>query len=135
MDIRKGLLLLLIMILVASVFFTWVVIESKNLVISGMQTTGTSYGKPGLLTLVFCALVAVFALVPRIWAHRICILCSAFNAAWALRNFLMLSTCQGGECPQRQPAFYVYLFSSIALLVLVLVQDVKLPQRNEEKSE
>src|SRR4051812_20388817 len=118
MDRKKGLLLVLLLLLMASVFFPWVAIESKNLVISGMQTAGTSYGKPGLLTLFFGGLVAVFSLVPRIWAHRICMVCSAFNVAWALRNFLMVSTCQGGECPQRQLAFYVYLISSILVLIL-----------------
>lgn len=126
MSTRKGSLLLIAAILIASVFFPWVVIQSKNIIISGMQSAGTTYGKPGVLTLFFAGMVAVFSLVPRIWAHRICMVCSAFNTGWALRNFIVLSTCQGGECPQRQTAFYVYLFSSILLLIAVLVQKMKL---------
>ena len=49
-----------------AVFFPWVVIESKNIVVSGMQSAGTTYGKPGLLSLFFAGLVAFFSLVPRI---------------------------------------------------------------------
>ena len=126
MRIKKIGLLVIAVILLATLFFPWVVIESKNIIITGMQADGTTYGKPGLLTLFFAGLTTVFSLVPRIWAHRICMICSALNAGWALRNFIILSVCQGGECPQRQPAFYLYLISSILLVIAVLIQDMKL---------
>lgn len=120
------------MLVIVSVFFPWVIIESRHIVVSGMQAAGTTYGKPGVLSLFFAVLVLVFSLVPRVWAHRITIFSSALHTGWALRNFLMLSVCQGGECPQRQPFFYVYLISSVLLLVAVLIQEVKLPPAKEE---
>jgi hypothetical protein len=113
------------LVLIGTIFFPWVVIESRGMVISGMEAAGTNYGKPGLFTLVFASLVFIFSLVPRVWAHRICVFSAALNIGWALRNFLILSACAGGECPQRQWAFYLYLFSSLFLLVAVLFQDVK----------
>ena len=134
MSARKIFLLAAAALLVVSVFFPWIIIQSKNLVVSGMQATGTAYGKPGVLSLFFTTLIVVFSLVPRIWAHRITIFCSALNAGWGLRNFLLLSVCQGGECPQRQPFFYVYLISSVLLLVAVLTQEIKLPVAKEETS-
>lgn len=129
---KKWILLVVALIVLLSVFFPWVIIESKNIVVSGMQAARTAYGKPGLFSLFFAGLVFIFSLVPRIWAHRICIFSGALNIGWALRNFLILSTCQGGECPQRQAAFYIYLFSSILLLIVVLVQEGKLPATEEE---
>lgn len=132
MRARKGSLVIIAVILIASAFFPWVIIESKNLVVSGMHADGTAYGKPGMLSLFLTVLVFVFSFVPRVWAHRMCIFSAALNAGWALRNFLLLSTCQGGECPQRQTAFYVYLISSILLLVAVLMQDMKLPAEKTE---
>ncbi|HUQ97228.1 MAG TPA: hypothetical protein VM010_06160 [Chitinophagaceae bacterium] len=132
MQIKKSALLLLALLMLGSVFFPWVVIESKGITITGMNAAGTAYGKPGVLTLLFGGLVFIFALVPRIWAHRICLFASALHAGWALRNFLILSGCQGGDCPARQPAFYVYLISSFLLLVAVLLQDVKMPAVTEE---
>ena len=131
MSARKIFLLATAVVLVVCVFFPWVIIQSKNIVVSGMHAEGTAYGKPGLLTLFFTALVVIFSLVPRVWAHRITIFSSALHTGWALRNFLLLSVCQGGECPQRQPFFYVYLVSSILLLVAVLMQEIKLPAATE----
>jgi hypothetical protein len=132
MRARKGLLLVVAVILLASVFFPWLIIESKNIIVSGIQAEGTAFGKPGLLSLFFTALIIIFSLVPRVWAHRICIFTAALNTGWAVRNFLLLSTCQGGECPQRQVSFYVYLISATLLLVAVLIQEVRLP--STEKS-
>jgi hypothetical protein len=116
---------LVALVLIGTLFFPWVVIESRSMVISGMEATGTNFGKPGAFTLVFASLVFVFSLVPRIWAHRICLFSAALNIGWAIRNFLILSACSGGECPQRQWAFYLYIFSSLFLLIAVLFQNVK----------
>lgn len=132
MSARKLFLLATAALLIVSVFFPWVIIETKNIVVSGMRSEGTAYGKPGLLSLFFAVLIIIFSLIPRVWAHRITIFSSALHTGWALRNFLMLSVCQGGECPQRQPFFYVYLVSSILLLVAVLIQEVKLPPAKPE---
>ena len=125
---KKWLLIGVVLSLIVSLFLPWVVIESRNIVISGMQAAGTTYGKPGLLTLVLGSITLIFALVQRIWAHRICIFSSALNAGWALRNFFILSVCQGGECPQRQPGFYLYFISSILLLIVVLIQEQPLKE-------
>ncbi len=130
MKLWKVFLLVSGLLLLVSLFFAWVVIESKSIVVSGMDTTGTAYGKPGLLSLFFDVLVLVFAFVPRVWAHRICIFSSALNAGWAWRNFLLLSACSGGECPQRQPSFYIYLISSFLVLVAVLLQEVPYKKSN-----
>jgi hypothetical protein len=125
MDGKKWFPAMVALVLIGTLFFPWVVIESRNLVISGMEASGTNYGKPGMFTLLFALLVFIFSLVPRTWAHRICLFSAALNIGWALRNFLIISACEGGECPQRQWAFYLYTISSIVLLITVLLQNVK----------
>lgn len=131
MGAKKIILIVIALILVVSIFFPWVVIQSKNIVVGGLVATGTTYGKPGLLSLLFALLIIFFSFMPRVWAHRICIFSGALNVGWAVRNFLLLSACQGGECPQRQTFFYVYLCSSVLLLVAVLVQEGRLRASTE----
>ena len=38
-------------LLIVSCFSTWVTIISKNIIVSGVDATGTSYGKPGYFNL------------------------------------------------------------------------------------
>jgi hypothetical protein len=127
MGVRRWFLVAVALSLMLTCFFPWLIIQSPHIVISGMNAKGTAYGKPGVLSLFFTGIVFLLSFVPRVWAHRINLVCSAINTGWALRNFILLSACQGGECPQRQPAFYLYLVSSVLLLIAVLVQHVKLP--------
>lgn len=115
-------------IFLASCFFPWLVIESKNLVISGVDATGTTWGKPGYMSLILISIYLIMTLIQTNWAHRTALFMGAINVAWILRTFFLLSSCQSGECPSRQPAFWVYLFTGILLLVLVLLRQVKPPK-------
>jgi hypothetical protein len=121
-------------LLIAACFLPWVTISSRNLVISGVEASGTSFGKPGFLHLFFSVLFIVCTLVPRIWAKRVNLLVSAMNMAWAIRNFFIISACGGGECPDKNNGIYLMLIASIFMLVSSLFPDIKLsPEKNEDK--
>ncbi len=126
MQLTKWLTALAALLFLCSHFFPWVVIDSKQIVIGALDATGTRWGKPGLLSLLFISLFFLLNFISRNWAHRACIILAALNMGWAFRNFALLSMCYGGECPQRQTAFYVYIVTGVLLLLLVLLQPVKL---------
>lgn len=98
----------------------WVLIPSKQLIISGIDATGTRYGKPGYLHLLLGFFYLVFTLVPAVWAKRANLLVVAFNMAWTIRNFLILSLCRGGECPERLSGMYLLLLASVLMLLAAL---------------
>lgn len=99
----------------------WVLIPSKQLIISGIDASGTRYGKPGYLHLLLGFFYLVFTLVPAVWAKRANLLVVAFNLAWTIRNFLILSLCRGGECPQRLYGLYLLAIASILMLIAALL--------------
>ena len=94
--------------------------------IGGFSSTGTSsYGKPGIFQLVLTILFVVFISINRIWTKRAAFFLGAMNIAWAVRNYILISACSGGICPEKYTAIYVLLFSSIALLILSFFADYK----------
>lgn len=111
--------------LIVACYMPWVVVESKDIVVSGVASTGTNFGKPGYFHLFFAGLYVLFVLVNRLWSKRVNIFISAFNVAWALRNFAIISACSGGECPTKQAGLYVVLISSILMLLSVLFSGAK----------
>ena len=117
--------LLAAVVLIISCFLPWLYINAINVTITGMETTGTSYGKPGFLHIIFSVFFIAFTLIPRLWAKRSNILVVALNIAWAMRNFFILSTCQAGECPDRKTGIYLMLISSAIMLVSALFPDMK----------
>ncbi|WP_276503705.1 hypothetical protein [Terrimonas pollutisoli] len=115
------------LLLIIACFFTWIVVPSKNIVVSGVDATGTSFGKPGYFHLLFSFFFLLFSFIPKIWAKRTNLLVTALNLAWAMRNYFIISACRGGECPEKHVAFYLVIVASIIILVAALFPDIKIP--------
>jgi len=115
--------------LVIACFFPWVFIESKNIAVSGVQSMGTNFGKPGYFHFFLAIFFIAFNFIPRIWAKRMNLLVGALNIAWAARNYFLISACSGGECPEKKAAFYVVLIASALMLAAALTPQVNLKEK------
>ncbi len=124
-----GLLAVIIVVLVC--YMPWVYVPAVKLRISGMSASGQqNFGKPGLMNL-FCSFgAAIFFLLPRIWAKRTNIFFCGFNVAWALRNYILVSRCYGGDCPDIKPGLYILLAASFVMLLMAFLPDTRLKQEN-----
>ena len=118
--------LLSAVLLIVSCFTPWVFIESKNITISGVDTTGTSFGKPGYFHFIMAGIYIIFTLIPRVWSQRSNLLICAFNLAWAIRNFIIISACRMGECPAKERGLYLSLLASALMLLSSFFPDIKL---------
>src|SRR3712207_3019387 len=86
--------------LIAFCFAPWVYISSIQTTVTGLETGNTNYGKPGVVHIFFSIVSIILFLTPRVWAKRTNLLVGSFNFVWAIRNFLVITLCQMGECPQ-----------------------------------
>ena len=114
-------------LLVLSCLSPWVIIESKKITVSGIDTSGTNFGKPGYFHLVMTFFFLIFSFTPRVWAKRLNLLVTALNMAWAIRNYFIISSCQGGDCPDKQMSIYLIVLASVLMLMAALFPDMKLP--------
>jgi hypothetical protein len=91
---------------------------------SGFDTTGTRFGRPGLF-LDFFTLIALFLFaIPKIWSKRTNIFIGAIVFTWSIRNYILVSTCLMGECPIKQPALYVLVVASFVVMVMTLLPKI-----------
>jgi hypothetical protein len=125
MRIVKYIGLLAGIVLIASCFFPWVVILSRQITVTGIDSTGTNFGRPGYFHFVMAAFFLLFTLTPRVWAKRANLLITALNLGWSVRNFFIISACEAGECPVRKLGLILSLVASIAMLVSALFPDMK----------
>ena len=96
----------------------WVTIASKDLVVTGMNAKGTDFGTPGKVNLFFSTIMAVFFVLPKVWAKRTNVFLGALNFSWSIRNYIVLTTCMMGECPEKKPALIaLVLLCAITLLM------------------
>ena len=108
-------------------FWPWVYIPSVQLTIGGMAASGKhNFGKPGLMNIICSAVAAILFLLPQVWAKRTNIFFCGFNIAWAIRNYILLSRCYSGECPEKMAALYILLTASAVMLVMSFLPEVEI---------
>lgn len=125
--------LLATIIVFIACFYPWVTIPSKNIIISGVDSGETAFGKPGYLNFILGGMYAIFLIIQKDWARKVAMFAAGFNIAWSVRNFLIISTCHAGICPERQPALYVVLIASVVMFLALMF--VKTKVRQEDSGE
>ncbi|TAH01109.1 MAG: hypothetical protein EAZ16_12305 [Sphingobacteriales bacterium] len=117
-------------IIIVCCYLSWLYVPTVHLTIGGMSATGKhNFGRPGLLPLFLSVVAAINFLLPFIWAKRTNIFITGFIVAWAVRNYLLMSRCDNGDCPQLLPAFYIMLVASFLTLAMSFVPDIKVKQK------
>lgn len=119
-------------LLVYACFSPWVIIESKKIVVSGVDAAGTNFGKPGYLHLFLAGIFLVFHFIPRLWAKRANLPVVAVNLGWAIRNFFVIAACRAGECPEKQLGLYLAGAASVLMLLAALFPDIEI-SNNKQK--
>lgn len=111
-------------LLLLACFSPWVYIESRQWLITGVDTAGTNFGKPAFLHFVLLPAFVLFTIIPRIWAKRWNLLIGAVNLAWAVRNYLETTGCSGGECPEKKWGLFLLLAAAILMLLSTFFPDM-----------
>lgn len=126
MSWKKVLSVLSVIGVTVACYLPWATISSLQITITGTNTEGTGFGKPGYLHLCFIALFAITFVIKSVGAKRMGLIFVGLNFAWAIRNFIVIGSCEAGECPEKLMGLYLLLISSILLLVSGLFPDIKL---------
>ena len=106
-------------IIITACFFTWVSVDAKSFFFFFFYSSvNNRFGQPGILHVSFCTIYILFLLLNKVWSIRTAFFVSAFNVAWAVRNYIVISACNGGLCPEKHTGLYTVLIGSMLLIVL-----------------
>ena len=119
-------------LLIVAAFLPWIFVPSKNITISGLSAAGTNFGKPAMMNIIVSVVAALFFLVHSVMAKRANLFFCAFNMAWSIRNYIIVSTCRAGECPEKLIGLNLLMIASIIMVLAAMFPDVKLKERSEE---
>ncbi|MGJ7031711.1 hypothetical protein [Niabella hirudinis] len=120
-------------ILTIACFMPWAQIGSIGLSLSGIDTTGTRYGKPAYNHFILTTLILVLTFIARIWAKRLNLLFGVLNLSWAIRNFILFGRCEAGDCPERQIGLYLALLASVILMLTILFPKMELKEETGQE--
>ena len=111
--------------LVISCFMSWTWYPDLGKAFTGFFSEDNNYGKPGKVFVVLAIVGVAFFLIPRIWAKRWNLLVGALTVAFAIKSFIVFSGCYRGICPTKLAGLWIMLGSSILMLVMTLLPDLK----------
>lgn len=109
-------------LVIISAFLPWLSIASKQLVFTGLDTKGSSFGEPGMLNIGLSVICILFFAIGKRAASLANLFSSAFLLAWSFRNLLIFSRCEMGECPHREYGIFLSLAGAILVFLCVLMQ-------------
>ena len=115
-------------LLVIAAFQPWIKVPSKDIIVTGLHAAGTHFGKPALLNLIISAFAVVLFMMPSVMAKRANLFFCGLNLAWSIRNFIIVSTCRAGECPEKKIGLYLLMVASLVMLIAALLPDAKLDE-------
>ncbi len=112
-------------------FLPWVYIPSKQITVTGFQSLGTDFGKPGLFSMVMSIIMLILFSIPAIWAKRTNLFVGALNIAWSFRNYILLTTCIMGECPEKKPGLYLLLLMALCMMIMTMLPNTPVKQQKK----
>ncbi|MBS1936115.1 MAG: hypothetical protein JST96_19100 [Bacteroidetes bacterium] len=117
-------------LLVIACFMPWAYYPDIDKVFTGFFSEQNRYGKPGKVLIFFSVIATILFFIPRIWAKRFNMLITALNFAFAIKSFLLFSSCYRGICPEKKTGIFLIVISAVIMLVVSLLPDMKLKENN-----
>lgn len=115
--------------LIVSCFLPWVYYADINQEFTGFYSYQNQYGKPGKFMTIFGSIVLVFMLLPRIWAKRTNLFICAITLAYAIKSYILFSSCYNNYCPQKLPALYLMVGCTVVMLISSGFPNLKLAEK------
>ena len=113
------------LLLVALCFFPWAYYPDLQENFTGFYSHANHYGKPGKVFIFLAAISIGLFLVPRTWAKWANQVTAVLIFAYALKTYILFSSCYHTICPQVKWALPAVLVSAALLLVCSLLSRVK----------
>ena len=125
-------------LLVVSCFLPWMYYADPHIgteaqrTFTGFSTYQNQYGKPGKLLSTIAIIVFAFMLLPKIWAKRANLFIAALGVGYAIKTYVLFTSCYNAYCPEKKIGIFIMMVSIIILLVAAAFPDLKLEEEKKD---
>ncbi|MEO6722757.1 MAG: hypothetical protein ABIN67_20485 [Ferruginibacter sp.] len=100
---------------------------------TGFFTYGNNYGKPGKLLVLISVIAFMLMVLPKIWAKRVNLFVCALGVGYAIKSFVLYTSCYNAYCPEKKFGIYLMLISTILMLIASAFPHLKLDRVSTNK--
>ncbi len=112
-------------------FAHWTYHADLHKFFTGFYSEKNAYGKPGIFLSFFAVLSAVLILIQKIWAKRLHLILSALFAGYAIKTYILYTSCYNAYCPEKKFGIHLMLVSIIIILIASVFPKMTLKQTNQ----
>lgn len=117
------------MVLIVICFMPWTYYADLHKTFTGFFSEKNAYGKPGILFVFFGTTFIVLSFIAKLWAKRINLFLSAMIVAYAIKTYILYTSCYNAYCPEKKAGIYLVLICSILILVAAVFPDMKIDNK------
>lgn len=117
--------------LVISCFLPWAYYADLDKTFTGFYSEQNCYGKPGYFLIMLTVLIFIFMLLPKIWAKRANLFISALAVGYAIKTYILFTSCYNAYCPEKKIGIYLMFISTITILVASAFPDLQLEKKDK----
>ena len=116
-------------VLIIACFIPWAYYSDLNQSFTGFYSYQNQYGKPGKFLVLIAVLALTLMLLPKIWAKRTNLFVCAIGVGYAVKSYILFTSCYNAYCPEKRSGIYLMLISTIVMLIAAALPDLKLPAK------
>jgi len=111
--------------LIIACFLPWVYYGDIKETFNGFHSYLNYYGRPGKFLVSFSTIILVMMLLPKLWAKRLNLLLTALLLAYAIRIYVLFTSCYNAYCPEKLTAIYLVILMPVIMLVAAVLPQGK----------
>ena len=135
MKYNKWITIAACILLIAVCFLPWTYHADVQKNFTGFFSQDNAYGKPGKFFIFFSVLSILLIFLQKIWTQRMLFFTTGLMVAYAIKTYILYTSCYNAYCPDKKAGIFLMLFLSIAIFALCLFPDIKVnsePKKEEE---
>jgi hypothetical protein len=113
-------------ILLVATFMPWAYYPDLHKAFNGFYSEGNVYGKPGKFLMFFAIASFALILLPKIWAKRTHLILSALFAGYAIKSYILFTSCYNAICPEKKIGIYLVMLSCFIIFIVSIFPDMKI---------
>ena len=113
-------------ILVVVCFMPWTYHADINKTFTSFFSENNAYGRPGKFLIFFAVASGVLILLQKIWAKRLHLFLSALFTGYAIKTYILFTSCYNAYCPEKKFGIYLMILSCFIILVVTVLPEMKI---------
>lgn len=96
---------------------------------TGFYSYKNEYGRPGKFLSFTGAAAFLLMYLPKVWAKRVNLFLCAIALGYAIKTYILFTSCYNAYCPEKKSGIYLMLLCSVLMLTAAVFPDLKMRRK------